>query len=133
MGPGPLTLRVPPLTDEQLAALTPRQREVYALAQTGLTSREIAARLWIVPDAVRVHLRQIRKRTGGAVPITKKAAMRAAHRWCASILRAALDKGPRGDFGIDCEADREHIRAAVERLADAHERKANSANGGGPR
>jgi DNA-binding NarL/FixJ family response regulator len=43
---------------EQLAALTPREREVVALVATGLSNQEIADRMVVSPFTVRAHVQR---------------------------------------------------------------------------
>ena len=56
------------------ASLTPQEREVALLAATGLTNREIAARLYVSPRTVSAHLYRIFPKLG----ITSRAALRDA-------------------------------------------------------
>ncbi len=44
--------------EADLAALTPRQRQVARLAAEGRTNREIAQELWLSPETVKTHLRR---------------------------------------------------------------------------
>jgi DNA-binding CsgD family transcriptional regulator len=44
--------------------LTPREREVITLLALGLTSGEVAERLVISPETVRIHVRNARRRLG---------------------------------------------------------------------
>lgn len=48
----------PPHHPEQLAALTPREREVVALVATGLSNQEIAQRMFVSPFTVRAHVQR---------------------------------------------------------------------------
>ncbi|PXX59643.1 LuxR family two component transcriptional regulator [Nocardia tenerifensis] len=43
---------------EQLAALTPREREMVALVATGLSNQEIAERMFLSPFTVRAHVQR---------------------------------------------------------------------------
>jgi DNA-binding CsgD family transcriptional regulator len=56
------------------ASLTLQEREVARLAATGLTNREIAARLYVAPRTVSAHLYRIFPKLG----ITSRAALRDA-------------------------------------------------------
>jgi len=47
-------------------SLSPRQLEIVALVAEGLTNREIAARAYLSPNTVKVHLRNIFAKTGVA-------------------------------------------------------------------
>ena len=55
-------------------SLTPQEREVAQLAATGMTNREIAARLYVSPRTVSAHLYRIFPKLG----ITSRAALRDA-------------------------------------------------------
>jgi response regulator RpfG family c-di-GMP phosphodiesterase len=60
---------VDPRLDQRAAAhpvagLTPREREIATLLATGLTSDQIAARLFLPPQIVRAHLRSAMRRLG---------------------------------------------------------------------
>jgi DNA-binding NarL/FixJ family response regulator len=48
----------PPRHPEQLAALTPREREMVALVATGLSNVEIADRMYLSPFTVRAHVQR---------------------------------------------------------------------------
>jgi DNA-binding NarL/FixJ family response regulator len=48
----------PPHHPEQLAALTPREREMVALVATGLSNQEIAERMVVSPFTVRAHVQR---------------------------------------------------------------------------
>ena len=48
----------PPHHPEQLAALTPREREMVALVATGLSNQEIAERMFLSPFTVRAHVQR---------------------------------------------------------------------------
>ena len=49
---------------DPLAALTPREREVYELMCAGLTNPEIARRLYIAPSTVKVHVHHVFDKVG---------------------------------------------------------------------
>ena len=57
-----------------VASLTPQEREVAQLAATGLTNREIAARLYVSPRTVSAHLYRVFPKLG----IASRAALRDA-------------------------------------------------------
>jgi DNA-binding NarL/FixJ family response regulator len=48
----------PPASHEQLATLTPREREMVALVATGLSNQEIAERMYLSPFTVRAHVQR---------------------------------------------------------------------------
>ena len=50
--------------DSALAALTPRERQVLELVGRNLSNREIAERLFIRPETVKVHLANLRRKLG---------------------------------------------------------------------
>jgi DNA-binding CsgD family transcriptional regulator len=58
--------------------LTPREREVITLLALGLTSGEVAERLVISPETVRIHVRNARRRLGAR---TRAQAIAIALRW----------------------------------------------------
>ncbi|WP_030546739.1 response regulator transcription factor [Streptomyces albus] len=49
---------------EELAALTPREREMVALVATGLSNQEIAERLFLSPFTVRAHVQRAMTKLG---------------------------------------------------------------------
>jgi DNA-binding NarL/FixJ family response regulator len=49
---------------EQVAALTPREREIIAMIATGLTADEIAVRLFISPLTVKTHINHAMSKLG---------------------------------------------------------------------
>lgn len=51
-------------TEQALASLTPRQREVVTLAARGQTNRQIAETLVIAPETVKSHLRNALAKLG---------------------------------------------------------------------
>jgi DNA-binding CsgD family transcriptional regulator len=44
--------------------VTPREREVLELVAEGLSSREIAGRLWVTEETVKTHIRRLHDRLG---------------------------------------------------------------------
>lgn len=48
----------PPHDPEQLAVLTPREREMVTLVATGLSNQEIAERMFLSPFTVRAHVQR---------------------------------------------------------------------------
>jgi DNA-binding CsgD family transcriptional regulator len=66
--------RVPRITDRAGTALTAQEREIAALAATGLTNKEIGERLYLSPRTVSTHL----YRTFPKLGITSRAALRDA-------------------------------------------------------
>lgn len=48
----------PSHSPEQLAVLTPREREMVALVATGLSNQEIAERMFLSPFTVRAHVQR---------------------------------------------------------------------------
>jgi len=53
-------------TDEQLASLTAREREILHLVGQGETNARIAAELWITPGTVKKHLEHVYEKVGVA-------------------------------------------------------------------
>lgn len=62
--------------DQALSALTPRERQVFALLPRGLTNAAIAERLGIAPGTVKVHVERILAKLGLAA--RSQAAVKAA-------------------------------------------------------
>ena len=65
--PGPSledTLLVPVRPQDPFEQLTPREREVAELVQTGMKNLEISVRLNITETTLRVHLRRIYRKLG---------------------------------------------------------------------
>ena len=56
--------RPAPVTDDDPAALTPREREVAALLAEGLTNAEVARRLYISTKTAAVHVSNILAKLG---------------------------------------------------------------------
>jgi LuxR family transcriptional regulator, maltose regulon positive regulatory protein len=65
---------------DELAGLSGRQREVLELLALGASNREIAGRLYISPNTVKFHLREIYSRLGvrNRVEATRRLQRRAA-------------------------------------------------------
>jgi DNA-binding NarL/FixJ family response regulator len=53
-----------PATRAEMAALTPREREIATLIAEGLTNKEIAARLGLTLGTVKHYVHQILEKTG---------------------------------------------------------------------
>lgn len=51
-------------TGDKTQVLTPREREVMTMLALGDTGAEIAAKLFISPETVRIHVRNARRRLG---------------------------------------------------------------------
>src|SRR5688572_6934842 len=51
-------------TSDKAQALTPREREVMTMLALGDTGAEIAEKLFISPETVRIHVRNARRRLG---------------------------------------------------------------------
>lgn len=51
-------------SDDPLARLSPREREVAELVRRGLKNREIAEKLTVTPETVKQHLKRIKEKTG---------------------------------------------------------------------
>jgi DNA-binding CsgD family transcriptional regulator len=49
---------------EEVASLTRRENEILELAAEGHSNAEIAARLWISPGTVRIHLQHVYRKLG---------------------------------------------------------------------
>ncbi|MEV6976251.1 response regulator transcription factor [Kitasatospora sp. NPDC093806] len=52
----PAAPQAPTAAPERLAGLTAREREVMAMAATGLSNEEIAARMYVSPFTIRTHI-----------------------------------------------------------------------------
>ena len=52
------------LLREEVASLTPREREILDLVAEGNSNAEIAARLWLSTGTVRMHLQHIYEKLG---------------------------------------------------------------------
>jgi DNA-binding CsgD family transcriptional regulator len=52
------------LLHEEVTNLTPRERQILDLVAIGDSNREIAARLYISPGTVRIHLERVYKKLG---------------------------------------------------------------------
>jgi DNA-binding CsgD family transcriptional regulator len=52
------------LLQEDVASLTPREREILGLVAQGCSNADIAAGLWISPGTVRIHLQHIYEKLG---------------------------------------------------------------------
>ena len=52
------------LLREEVASLTPREREILDLVAEGNSNAEIAARLWLSTGTVRIHLQHIYEKLG---------------------------------------------------------------------
>lgn len=59
LGPAHLHLDLPTLAVSELAALTPRQRDIARLLADGLTNKQIAGRLGLSSGTVRTHLQRM--------------------------------------------------------------------------
>jgi DNA-binding NarL/FixJ family response regulator len=65
LDPEVVSLLLSPLrASDQLAALTPREREVLALMAEGRTNRGIARRLWLTERTVETHVASILAKLG---------------------------------------------------------------------
>ncbi len=73
-----VVLRVPheAKTDQRLAHLSPREREVVALIADGLANKQIAGRLHLALATVKDHVHRILEKTG----LSNRAAVAAAYR-----------------------------------------------------
>ncbi len=60
----PLPTVVPPFTEEQLKALTPRERRVFQFLSKGYSNKQIAAQLAISPYTVGKHVQHILHKLG---------------------------------------------------------------------
>jgi DNA-binding NarL/FixJ family response regulator len=79
-----------PIADaaDRTALLSPREREVYELLETGLTNRQIAKLLFIEPSTVKVHAQHIYEKTG-------------VHSRKALAVLAALERSRQATSAID--------------------------------
>lgn len=71
-------------SDAETRSLTPREREVLTLLARGLTGTEIAERLSLSPETVRIHVRNARGRLG---------ARTRAHAIALALLRGEVELG----------------------------------------
>lgn len=60
----PLSPNLPPERAEVLHTLTDREKQVTGLLMTGLTNRQIAARLGLTESTVKVYLRTVFEKLG---------------------------------------------------------------------
>ncbi len=58
------TLVSPPVAEDPLGGLTPREREVLGLMAEGRTNAGIAARLWLTEKTVETHVRAVLRKLG---------------------------------------------------------------------
>jgi len=58
------TLVAPPVAEDPLSELTPREREVLGLMAEGRTNAGIAKRLWLTEKTVEAHVRAILRKLG---------------------------------------------------------------------
>ena len=70
---------------KETGSLTPREREVLTLLAGGLTGAQIAERLSLSPETVRIHVRNARGRLG---------ARTRAHAIALALLRGEIEVGP---------------------------------------
>jgi DNA-binding NarL/FixJ family response regulator len=80
---------VPPHHAEQLAALTPREREMVALVATGLSNQEIAGRMFLSPFTVRAHVQRAMTKLEA-----RDRAQLVVIAYRTGLARAASDGGP---------------------------------------
>jgi DNA-binding CsgD family transcriptional regulator len=72
-------------SDAETGSLTPREREVLTLLARGLTGAQIAERLSLSPETIRIHVRNARGRLG---------ARTRTHAIALALLRGEIELGP---------------------------------------